>query len=383
MFIAALLAREGAILLPVFTMLCAFCLKIDRKKVLIYSLPFWVIAAVYFVLRSFLLPWNKFSFFNFFSLLNLKDFILVSQNFLSQLILPVGLRNLFFGQALLITPLLLAFAWLITMLSLTGAIIFKKKSLIFGLLFYFTGILPALNLSDHLGYFGTILCEHYLYLAGIGIFFILANVILFLEKKSGIIVKFSVAALFLFYLFLTLLNCGFYKDPITFYRHILSVDKNHSFVGVNLGNAYLQKNMFDQAIIEGQSVLSLEPEAWDAYLLLGNASRGKGQINQAVKFYQKAIQFNPAGIQGYLSLGIVLAEAEDVVAAESVFKDALTRFPDSVDLRRNLGALYGNTGNLKEAILVWRAGLVLNPHDQGLKDNIIYAEELLKDGYLK
>ncbi|HNW39512.1 MAG TPA: tetratricopeptide repeat protein [Candidatus Omnitrophota bacterium] len=383
LFILALLSREGAILLPFFTVLCAFFLKIDRKKIFVYTLPFWLIAAVYIVGRMFFLPCSKCTFLNLFSVFKIKDFILLSQNYLSQLILPAGLRNLFFGQAVFIKPVLIFSAWLITLACLAGAFIFKNKPLIFGLLFYFLGLLPTLNLIDHINYYGVILCEHYLYLAAIGGFLILANLVIFLEKKSGMIAKFFIGALFLFYFFLTLVNNNYYKDPITFYRQVLSVDKDHSFVRVNLGNAYLQKYMFDQAIQEGQAVLQAEPGAWDAYLLLGHAYKGKGEFDQAVKFYRQAIQLNPVGIQGYLNLGITLAETEDAVSAEGVFKEALARFPNSVDLHRNLGVLYGNTGKLKEAIRVWQEGLLLNPADQGLKDNINDAEELLKDGNLK
>jgi tetratricopeptide (TPR) repeat protein len=315
------------------------------------------------------------------SLVKIKDFIFLSQDYLGQLILPAGLRGLFFGNALFIKPVLIILAWLISIIVLAGVIIFKKKKLLFGLLFYFIGLLPVINLLDHIDYFGVILCEHYLYLAGIGVFFILANLIIFLDKKIGIIIKGLMVALFLFLLSLTIINNNYYKNDIVFYKHILSLEKNHSFVRVNLGNAYLQKNMFDQAITEAQATLRTEPEAWDAYLLLGNAYKGKGQIDQAVKFYRKTIQLNPVGIQGYLNLAITLAESKDAAGAQSVFEDALTRFPDSLDLRRNLGVLYGNTGNLKKAILIWQEGLILNPNDQSLKENIALAKKLLKTNH--
>lgn len=381
-FILALFTREWAVLLPIFVAICAFFLQIERKKIFIYVLPFWLIVGAYIVFRLFFMPCSKCTLMNLFSLMKIKDFIFLSQDYLSQLIFPVGLRSLFFGNAtLFIKTALIFLAWLITIACLAGAIIFKKKTLVFGLLFYFVGLLPAINLIDHIDYFGVILSEHYLYLSCIGIFFILANALIFLEKRIGISVKVLVAMFFLFYMCLTILNNNYYKEQIVFYRHILSVEKNHSFVRVNLGNAYFQKNMFDQAIKEAQATLSLEPDAWDAYLLLGNAFKGKGQIEQAIKFYRKTIQFNPVGIQGYLNLGITLAEAEDLAGAESVFKDVLIRFPDSIELRWNLGALYGNTGNFKKAILVWQEGLVLDPNDKRLRDNISYANELEKKVY--
>lgn len=380
LFILALFTREGAVLLPVFVLLCAFSLQIDRKKIFAYVLPFWLIAAAYIIFRLFFLPCSKCTFLNLFSLSKIKDFIFLSQNYLGQLILPAGLRSLFFGNSLLIKPVLMFLAWLITITVLAGAIIFKNKKMFFGLLFYFIGLLPVVNLIDHIDYYGVILCEHYLYFASIGIFIILANVIMFLEKRIPVIIKALVALIFFFYFFLTLINNNYYKDEAVFYQHILSLEKKHSFVRINLGNAYVHKNMFDQAIKEGQETLRLEPDAWEAYLLLGNAYKGKRQFDQAVKFYKKTIQLNPVGIQAYLNLGIMLAEIDDVVQAENVFEEALIKFPDSVDLYRNLGALYGNTGRLKKAILVWQKGLTLSPGEQSLKDSISLANELLKNG---
>jgi Tfp pilus assembly protein PilF len=369
--------------LPAYLVICALFLSVDKKKIFSYVLPFLLIGAGYVIFRLFFLPCSKCTLVNLFSLVKIKAFIFLFQDYLGQLVLPTGLRSLFFSNIWLVNSVFIVLALVITIGCLVGAIWFKQKILAFGLLFYFAGLLPVLNLIDHIEYFGVILSEHYLYLPCIGIFIILASAIIFLEKKNGIILKALLAALLGFYFCLTIINNNYYKNQVVFYRHLLSLEKNHSFARVNLGNAYLQKNMFDQAINEAQATLNLEPDAWDAYLLLGNAYKGKGQIDQAVKFYRKTIQLNPVGIQGYLNLGITLAEAEDTVAAQKVLEDALIKFPDSVDLHRNLGALYGNTGNLKKAISVWQEGLVLDPNDQGLMDNIGFANELLENKPLK
>jgi len=363
--------------------LCAYFIPTDRKKIFIRVLPFFLIAAAYISFRLFFLPCSKCSVLNLFSPGRIRDFILLSQDYLGQLILPAGLRGLFFGNTLFTKLSFITLAWLSSFVILVGIIIFRKKKLLFGLLFYLIGLLPVVNLVDHIDYFGVILCEHYLYIAGIGIFLILAGTIIFLNKKHGIIAKVLGAGLFLFFCGLTLINNNYYKDPVVFYKHILSLDPGHSFVRVNLGNIYLQKNMFDQAIQEGRSTLIWEEDAWDAYLLLGNAYRGKGQLDLAVKLYKKVIELNPVGIQGYMNLGITLAQAGDVAQAQSVFEDALARFPGSIDLHRNLGVFYANTGNLKKAILIWKEGLVLDPNEASFKENIASANKLLKNKSLK
>ena len=383
MFIFALLSREGAILLPFLVSLFSLFLPIDKKRIPRLILPYLLIAGLYILFRAFFMPCSKCTFSNFVSFTKIRDFIFLSQNYLSQLILPIGLRGLFFRDTLSIKVIFLILAWLITGVSLAGAVIFKRKTFIFGLILYFLSLLPTINLIDHISYYGVILCEHYLYLASIGIFFILASLIIFLERKIGFFAKLLTVVLFLFYFSLTIINNNYYKDEITFYRHILSVNKDNRFVRINLGNAYFQEKMFNQAINQAHMFLVGEPDAWEAYLLLGNAYFAKGQIDLAIEFFQKTIKFNPVGIQGYLNLGIAFAQLDKVVQAEKVFNEALIKFPSSVKLRKNLGALYGNMGDFKKAIFIWQGALLLDPQDQSLKDNISYANKLLTRGLLQ
>jgi tetratricopeptide (TPR) repeat protein len=324
------------------------------------------------------MPCSKCAFLNTLSLKNIYGFFWLTQEYLAQLILPAGLRTLFVGNAILMGKVLLFLSFATTLYCLIKAAVFRKKVFAFGILLYFIGLIPAANLIDHIGYFGTILCEHYLYLASAGLFIIAAYLLIRLSHHLNKAAKACIAACFLFYICLTIINNTNYKDEITFYNHILNVDKEHSFVRVNLGNAYYTNKMYDKAIEQAKLTLALEPDSWDAYLLLENVFKAKGDITRAIGFYRKTIAFNPVSVEGYLALGITLAESDYNKEAETVLREALIRFPDSVDIMRNLGALYGNTGKLEEAVKIWQQALVLSPEDRILKNNIRLAKELLK-----
>ncbi len=381
LFVCALFSREGAVLLPLFVIICALFLSIDKKKILIYLIPYALIGLSYFVLRSRFMPCSKCNFVNILSWGKISGFIWLTQEYLSQLILPAGLRILYFGNGILLRQVLLFLSFVITAYCLIKAAVFKKKIFLFAIILYFIGLIPTVNLIDHIGYFGTILSEHYVYFSSIGLFIIIAYLIIQLSYRFNKLAKACIVVCFSFYICLTIVNNTNYKDEMAFYNHILNVDKQHSFVRVNLGNAYYTNKMYDKAIEQAKFTLAAEPDSWDAYLLLGNIFKARGDIRKAIGFYKKTIAFNSVGVEGYLALGITLAESDYTKEAETVLRDALIRFPDSVDIMRNLGALYGNTGKLEEAIKIWQQALILEPDDKIIKDNIHIAKELLKRNY--
>lgn len=381
LFVCALFSREGAVLLPLFVIICALFLSVDKKKILIYLIPYALIGLSYFVLRSRFMPCSKCNFANILSLGKISSFIWLTQEYLGQLILPAGLRTLFFRNDIFLKHVLLFLSFVITVYCLVKSLVFKKRIFMFAIILYFIGLIPTINLIDHISYFGTILCEHYVYFASIGLFIIIAYLIIQLSYRFNKLAKACVVACFSFYICLTIVNNANYKDEMTFYNHILSVDKQRSFVRVNLGNVYYSNKMYDKAIEQAKLMLAAEPGSWDAYLLLGNIFKAKGDIRKAIEFYKKTIAFNPVGVEGYLSLGITLAESDYNKEAETVLRGALIKFPDSTDIMRNLGALYANTGELEKAIKVWQQALILNPDDKIIKNNIRIAKELLKRNY--
>ncbi|MBM3255589.1 MAG: tetratricopeptide repeat protein [Candidatus Omnitrophica bacterium] len=68
----------------------------------------------------------------------------------------------------------------------------------------------------------------------------------------------------------------------------------------------------------------------------------------------------------------------DYPVALSYFKRALELDPSCRMALVNLGALYANTGNLKEALFIWQRASLIYPQNEEIASNIRKAKELLK-----
>lgn len=378
LFVCALFSREGALLLPFLIILCAAFLGIDKKKAAVFLTPYILISAAYFLFRSRFLPCEKFGFFDAFSLKNISGFILLAQKYFGQLVLPIGLRPPFLLNNFILDLFFIFLSVIIFAYSLIKALVYKEKIFIFGVIFYFLCLAPVVNLVDHVAYYGSILSEHYVYLASLGMFFFISYIIVKTAKSFNKAVKAYAAALILFYMSLTVMNNTYYKNEIIFFNHILDVDKEHSFVRVNLGFSYSENRMYDLAEKQAELLLAKEPDSWDAYLLLGNIYKMKREFNKAIRYYKKAVEFNPVGVEGYLSLGVTLDEAGYIADAETVFKLGISKIPDSVELMRCLGVFYGNKGEFNKAITVWQRALDLDPDNIAIANNIEMAKKFSK-----
>lgn len=378
LFVCALFSREGALLLPFLVIMCAALLGIDKKKAAVFLTPYILISALYLFFRSRFLPCGKFGIIDTFSLKNIFGFILLAQKYAEQLILPAGLRPLFFLDNAFSSFLFIFLSVIIFSYSLIKALIYKERIFIFAVVFYFLCLAPTINLVNHIFYFGSILSEHYVYLASIGMFISISYIIVKTAKPFNKAVKACAAVLFLFYASLTVINNTYYKNEITFFNHILDVDKKHSFVRVNLGVSYLEKGLYELAAKQAKLVLAEEPNCWSAYLLLGNVYKKKQEPDKAILYFKKAVEFNPVGVEAYLSLGATLAASGYTADAERVLTLAMSKIPDSVELMRYLGVFYKNKGEFNKAIAVWQRALDLEPDNRIIINNIEIVNKLLK-----
>lgn len=394
-FILALLFREGALLLPLFIVACAIILGIDKKRLFFNLLPFIFVCIAYLLLRSQFIPCDKFYITNVFSLKRLGDFFHYLGYYFQQLILPIAFQAILFKNYIIFKFILFTLTIALIAFFLIKAIIFKNKIAVFGFIFYLLGLLPIIKLLDTIPYFGTILSEHYAYIASIGFCVLISYFILILHSHFKMAANVLIVIIISIYSTLTVVNNTNYKDELTFYNHILTTDEKHTFIRINLGTLYYEKKNYDEAIKQANLVLTVQPDAWDAYLLLGNVFKDKGNLNKAMELYKKTLILYPRSSEAFNNIALIYkAWGRDKEAYESFkkalqinpeFLMALRNFidfliekrlyvevipfcekilelsPEDVDARIRIGIILAELGYFKEAEVVFKEVLKLSP----------------------
>ncbi|MFQ5687308.1 MAG: tetratricopeptide repeat protein [Candidatus Scalindua sp.] len=141
-------------------------------------------------------------------------------------------------------------------------------------------------------------------------------------------------------------------------RHIYNLSaeqqdkKDLSPVGLahlNLGIAYAERDLIDQAILEFQSAIEANPRHLESHVRLGATYRLKGMTNEALSEFKKAID-----IDLNEAVAKIVFNALPVASNQKVKTDV-------VKAHINLGNAYREEGKLKRSQLEYKRALELKP----------------------
>jgi len=381
LYVGALFSREGALLSPLYLIVCAMFLKTKKNKIFLSILPYIVLGLLYFTLRNMFLPSDSLKILAPLSLNQSLNFLLRLQDYFWQLILPLNLKVALFNKHDVIKLVFYFLSSLIFVYFLTRAAIHKNKAIILGLIMYFVGLIPLLKLDKSLDYFGPVLSEHYVYNASIGFCIILAFYILRLYNNYPRTGETVFVMICLFFSAWTVTSGLYYKNELSFYRYVLSVDEHNSIARINLGNVYYAQKAYGQAINEANKVLQLEPGAWDAYILTGNVFRAEGKPKEAMESYRRALVFNPDSDIALNNIGLIYKEQNKYRESLEAFDKALAINPESLVALENMAGLLIKNKAYVQALAVCKRMLALDPHNvKGLVAMGVYWAE---SGYPK
>lgn len=120
---------------------------------------------------------------------------------------------------------------------------------------------------------------------------------------------------------------------------------------VGLGNAYLNRDLFEQALsMLDQAQALIGSQRFDIAYYRGNALRGLGRYLEAIEAYRTALSFKPNSIESLANLGVCYEQCHDFATALQCYDALLAVEPDNpVGLFNSANAL-GDLGRLHEAI---------------------------------
>jgi tetratricopeptide (TPR) repeat protein len=166
---------------------------------------------------------------------------------------------------------------------------------------------------------------------------------------------------------LALIGCArkqvsYWRNSEALWTHTLACTSDNALAHTNLGLALFQKESVDEAMVQYQEALQINPDDVLAHNDLGNALLKKGHVDKAMVQYQEALRINPDFALAHNNLGLALFKKGDVDEAMVQYQKALQINPDYALARNNLGFALFQKGRVDEAIVQYQEALKINPH---------------------
>lgn len=406
-FFLALLSKEYALILPLLFLTFDIIFKKIKRENLSQHLCFLVPIYIYSMLRMGALGYH-----NWF--LGGKYFFLLREEFSVRVF--TFLKTIPFYLGILILPLNLHMqrsfpkpesfldpgVWgSLIFLFVCFFVCFKKRSQGSPLaLFLFFWFIFFIFFQSYVFLAGFSFAEHFLYLASMSFFFVLASTFAYFfnrfkarpQERKFIWLLFSI--LIIFYGSLTSIHNLNWKNNLTFFKWTLRFSPQSIKARINLGNAYTSigrdnlalieyekarellgyvsvQRYKDKAVMEGK----LNRAIADMHYNLGVVSADRKNYPRAEVEYRQALALEANFHLARNNLAAVLTKLNRSSEAIAQLEIILEQNPQNLDAYYNLGAIYANRGEDKKAEEFWLKGLSLDSEEPRIR----FSLERLKE----
>ena len=269
-------------------------------------------------------------------------------------------------------PLWQVFGAASIILAISIAVIYfiKKAPFLFvGWFWYLGALVPVIGLMQ-VGLQS--MADRYTYFPSIGIAIILAYGIAYLlpEGKLYKIIIMAAAIILAALTFLTWQQCGYWKNSVVLYDHVLKVTKNNYLAHSNLGIVLAAQGRKEEAITQYLAAIKINPNYADAYYNLANLLIKQGKIEDAIDNYRQAVKINPDHFEAHCNLADAFLKQHKIDKAIEHFREAARITPPSFAAFNNLGVNLERQLKHDEAIYYYRKALLIEPNNPGIHFNL-------------
>jgi tetratricopeptide (TPR) repeat protein len=159
-----------------------------------------------------------------------------------------------------------------------------------------------------------------------------------------------------------LLAQGRVDEAIIQFQKALEINPYSADAHNNLGYSLFQKGRVNEAIAHFQRALEIKPDYAETHNNLGYSLLRKGRVNEAIAHFQRALEIKPDDAETHNNLGYSLLRKGRVNEAIAHFQRALEIKPDYAEAHYNLGSSLLHIGRVDEAIVHYRKAIELQPH---------------------
>ena len=130
---------------------------------------------------------------------------------------------------------------------------------------------------------------------------------------------------------------------------------------IKKGTDLIRHDKFDEAIIEFNKVITVNPKSAAAYYNLGFAYDKKGDLSNAISYFNKAIEIDATLADAYYNRGSAYYKKGNFDNAITDYNKVIEISPASADAHYGLGLAYSKKGDQDKAISEYTAAIKTRP----------------------
>ena len=166
----------------------------------------------------------------------------------------------------------------------------------------------------------------------------------------------------------------YWRDSESLFSHAVAVTKDNALAHLNLGAALDEENRPEEALIEYQKALQIDPRRHELYNNIGRLLNDAGKPKAALDYCREAVRLNPKSPLSHNGLGLVLMELGHFDEATSQFSEAAQLDAGYAPPRFQMGKILLKQGRDAEAMPYFHEALRIEPDNLQM---LIYLARVL------
>ena len=246
-----------------------------------------------------------------------------------------------------------------------------------GALFFAVTLSPALSFVNY-GYMQySLVGDRFQYLAGIGVMAVIVGAAV--HGASRLPGRLKMGAMGLLMLLLALLGAatwrqaGFYRDNLSYFSHIVSLNPMARNAHLNLSKALMRTGRLEEALAAATIALEQRPDEARSYTWVGQVLANLNRLDEAEENFRRAQEIDPGRkkeIRGLVFLGRMSWQWEQIEAAEKYLRRALELDPRNGEALEYLARSCLSRKRYQEALDLYRKLSEVDPDNATTHNNI-------------
>jgi tetratricopeptide (TPR) repeat protein len=151
------------------------------------------------------------------------------------------------------------------------------------------------------------------------------------------------------------------EKTLFYFREKLLISPDYTNYN-DLGSAYAHFGKHEDAIVNYEKAVELNPRGGKTYLNLGSIYLKIKNYQKAIHHSQKAIEHDPDSLSAYINLGNAQLQLGQLDIAKATYNIILLKSPDVSGVHKNIGYIYAQNKNSIKAISHFQEYLRLSPN---------------------